>query len=259
MKSGDYYFKKAIYPQAIRYYEKYLAHSQDTQDKIPVWMALARSWAKLGNCSKSLEYYELTAQADPLGPRNKAIQNEIFTCSDFFPLEEQSHWEEVDSQTLGQNMFAVNDAQKQPGSYIVRRKIYAGKNSPRLVHEAIFIYSKEPGMVWERLAGQTPANEQTLALRFPYEKGAFWTTKRQGRWVRRTITDKNIKIQVAAGRFDGCLEVMEESTQRGQETIQALSGSARIYDTYCPGIGRVKSMVGQGDRKEPHSELLLRK
>ncbi|MBI4669317.1 MAG: tetratricopeptide repeat protein [Elusimicrobia bacterium] len=270
MESGDYYFRKGIYPQAIRYYEKHLAQAGNASEKFEAWTAIAASWAKLGNCAKSLEYYEMAGRHDPFGPQQDRIRRETLSCADYFPLEDGDSRQEADSQTLGRNMFAVSETEKRPGSYLVRRKIYAGQGSKRLVHEAIFIYSKEPGMVWERLAGASAGGGSSsqagqregasLLLRYPYEKGAWWTTRRRGRLVKRSITQDHLIVTAAAGRFDECIEVAEETNEDNiNEANEAnKANKAKTYEIYCSGIGRVKSFVGTGSRKEPHSELLKR-
>ncbi|MBI4064265.1 MAG: hypothetical protein HY401_08215 [Elusimicrobia bacterium] len=249
LRSGDYYLEKGIYPQAIRYYQKYLDRATHDENKIAAHLGIARSWGKLGHCSKSLEHYEKAAEFDPLGPASALAQNEILNCGDFFPLETGRHWQEVDSETLGKNYFATYDTLKQPGGFVVRRKLYAGRGSSNVVHDTLFLYAKEPGLLWERLLPIKTAEAATLLLRFPYEKELSWVTKRQGQEVRRTITDDQATIKVAAGAFSGCIEILEET----------LSGANRIYDTYCPGTGRVKSAIGRGNAKEPHTELWLNK
>lgn len=250
-KSGDYYFERGVYPEAIRYYEKYLAKAKTPQAESAAAMALARSWARLNQCDKSFEYLERVASGDPMGPQARQAQNAMLGCENYFPLDGGDRWEDVDSATKGRNMWAASETQKQPGSFVVRRKIYAGINSKRLVHETIYIYAQEPGLLWERVAG-APTDGATLLLRFPYEPGSWWRTIRNGKSVRRTIIEKHATASVAAGTFGQCIEVMEE-LEGGD-----LSEKPRIYDTYCLGVGRVRQRIGAGERKEPHSELLAR-
>jgi hypothetical protein len=74
-------------------------------------------------------------------------------------------------------------------------------------------------------------------LKEPLELGAEWT----GPAGLVRITAVNQPIQVAAGKFAGCLETSEGGAQ----------GSARsILTTYCPGVGIVKFSVDDGEREE---------
>jgi hypothetical protein len=55
------------------------------------------------------------------------------------------------------------------------------------------------------------------------------------------ITAVNQPVQVAAGKFAGCIETSESGAQ----------GSARsILTTYCPDVGIVKFSVDDGEREE---------
>ncbi|MEK7287213.1 MAG: tetratricopeptide repeat protein [Elusimicrobiota bacterium] len=246
LNSGEFYFKHGVYPKAISYYSKSLSRAAAPQEKIAAWMGLARSWAKLGQCDKALEFYEQAAREDPWGPASRTAQAETLQCADYFPLAEGRHWREGDCESHGKNMLAVSDVEEQHGTYLVRRKLYAGLGSPKLVREIPLLYTKEPGQVWERPVGSSGG--ATLVIRYPYERGASWTTLREGRRVRRTVMDAHANVSIVAGAFRDCLEILEETN--------GLSSVAGIYDTYCPGIGRVLSSIGHGKHKNPHTELL---
>lgn len=245
-KTANYYFDKGIYAKAIERYEAYLNQAQDLKEQARAHLALARSYSKLSNESRSREHYELAARLDPMGPAAQAAHRELLEILDYFPLKPRTRWEEVDTQTKGMNMYTTNEVEAHPGTTLIRRKIFAGKNSQRLVKEVILFYHKAPGVVWER-SGDASDPRPTLLLRYPYTAGSTWNTWREGRKIRRTITKTHLNVEVVAGRFTNCIEIAEAFDQ--------LSTTARIYDTYCPGIGRVSTATGDEKTASVYSEL----
>lgn len=245
LESGNYYFNQEIYPQAIRYYSKYLKAAGHLEKRTQARLSLARSWAKLGQCDKAAEFYEQAAWDDPFGPGSRSAQTEILNCQEYFPLAAGLTWKEGDSGSKGKNMLAVYEMQSQRGTYIVRRRLYAGLGSSRAVREITFFYRKEPGELWERPLG---SSEETLVLRYPYEKGAAWSAHREGRRLRRQIVERNVSVRVAAGEFHNCIQINERQ--------EGVPSGASIYDTYCPGAGRVLSAFGEGKSQKPQIELL---
>jgi hypothetical protein len=75
-------------------------------------------------------------------------------------------------------------------------------------------------------------------LKLPFQNGADWAGP-AGR-VRISAVDQ--EVEVAAGRFFGCLETTE--------TDQRAAIPRSILTTYCPDVGIVKFSVDDGERQE---------
>lgn len=250
LKSGDYYFKKGIYPKAIHYYERYLTKLEPDHfdERAFILISLARSYAKLGDYAKSYAHYEQAARANPMGPWAAQARYEMLSTPDYFPLKEGWVAHEGDYQTKGAYMYAQNTIEKHHDQmFLARRKIFTNKEATHLVRQVLVFYTKEPGLIWERVSNPDDPHP-TLLLRFPYRKGYEWNTTRSGQKVKRTITQDSLAITTSAGAFSNCIEVAE--------TFQELSSEAKIYDTYCPNVGRARTATGKGDLKQPVSELL---
>lgn len=75
-------------------------------------------------------------------------------------------------------------------------------------------------------------------LKAPLTQGADWA----GPAGRVRITAVEREVNVAAGRFVGCLETTESDTRAGSPRT--------ISTTYCPDVGIVKFSVEAGGRQE---------
>ncbi|MBI4370143.1 MAG: tetratricopeptide repeat protein [Elusimicrobia bacterium] len=254
MKSGDYYLKKKIYPKAIAYYERYLKNSNSAPLAPWAFLGIARSWVGLGQCDKAAEFYEKAAREDPWGPLSAQSQQGIADCGNFYPLAPGAEWTEGDSLTRGRNMKALNQIQKEPHAWLVRRKIYATGRTESLFEEQLIVITKKPGLLWERSIGSPDPEPGTLILEYPFKQGHSWTTQRSGRKIRRSVVQTNLRLTMPVGSFEGCIEIAEELLGNGSE--ESLPSGSRIYDTYCPGTGRVRTMMGHLDKRTPHTELL---
>jgi hypothetical protein len=205
--------------------------------------------ARLGNPARSRQHFESAARLDPFGPVSRAARNELPQAQQFFPLRSGLRWTEGDSQTRGKNMFAKVSVESQPGSsLLLRRSLYAGRASGKLVREVLLLYSQAPGLVWEKSLEAKADSQPTLVLRFPYRQGAKWNTQRDGRRVTREILSEGISIEAAGGRFSQCIEVSESEAGGPSRTL--------FYETFCPGLGRVAVGAGSGLQRSRLTEFL---
>src|SRR5689334_12926568 len=76
-KSGNYYFEKGLYIQAIKYYGKSLKRSKTDEERAESHLALARCHAKLNNFSRAREEYEETARLTPFKERAEEARKEM--------------------------------------------------------------------------------------------------------------------------------------------------------------------------------------
>lgn len=265
LKNADFYYNQGIYPKAIKLYEKNLKKAPGNEEKILALLGLGRSFAKLGRHQRSLIYYEQAARLDPLHALAETARRELIANEDYFPLKSNLYWEEVDSATKGNNLFAVNKVHQQGSYFALRRSIYAGKptnQNIKPVHEIWLFYTKKNGILWQR-AGHPQAQEATLLLRYPYVAGATWITQREKQNVRRTITRSAFAMTIAAGVFEHCLEVAEEVL--GEEAAAGAGGTlgaggaapaaATILETYCLNAGRVQTATSAKGQKTPLVEM----
>ncbi|MFC1520779.1 tol-pal system YbgF family protein [Elusimicrobiota bacterium] len=247
VSKGDYYFKKGIYLKALSAYKRYLKKAQTRTERSQAHVYIARCLTKLGEKERSRESYEKAARTIMFGKWARIARQEITDIADFFPLTTGTVYEEGDSTTKGRNMYAVANVENHGNTYLIRRKLYAGKRSKKVVRETRSFYAKKPGLVLES-EGSPNSKNPTLILSYPLEAGAAWRSSRGKRKAIYRVSKDNMTVKVTAGEFSGCVEISERMIGSTSKT--------QIFDIYCPGVGRIKRSVGDDKRQTPITELL---
>jgi hypothetical protein len=83
-------------------------------------------------------------------------------------------------------------------------------------------------------------------LKYPFEKGTRWTTRRGGASVIFFIEGTET-VKVRAGEFANCLKVRE---------IQAGNESSWKVDYYAPGVGKVLTTLATPSTEKRNTELI---
>jgi hypothetical protein len=155
------------------------------------------------------------------------------------------HWEEGDSDTGGRNALiriTCRPVEADPQAVLAVRSYYAGDTFLKQLSQNR-IYRKENLELQEL---DKPKDAPTVLLKYPFETGASWSSRRGGRAVTFRIEGTRT-VKVKAGEFKDCLVVREQ--QKGIDSSWKL-------DYYAPGVGRVLTTLATVAGEKRNTELL---
>jgi hypothetical protein len=157
------------------------------------------------------------------------------------PIELGRSWTIGDSETGGSNMREelTTLAYSPSGEADLEVKFYAGRKMFSQLRR------KVKKADW-RIDELDKGGESTTVLRYPYQKGEAWTSKRGSKLVSFRIESASETVKVRAGTFSGCLKVREQ--------IEGLPSWTYTY--YAPGVGRVLTSVAGPGFETRNAELL---
>ena len=193
---------------------------------------------QLKDCFMAQSFYDrVTAYYPQSEPWARAASLQKNNCPDYFPLMAGYHWTEVDSDTKGKNARieiscepygpSTKGLPSDAGALV--RVYYAGDKKS---YDTRTLFKKTDSELLEFKSDTDPRSK--TVLRWPFTIGTTWKTKSDNRIFIYEIVSVNVRVSVAAGEFDGCLEV--------KSTIEGIPGAATV-EYYAPGVGRVLTAV----------------
>jgi VanZ family protein len=169
----------------------------------------------------------------------------LFNTPNYFPLVKGGRWDEGDSATGGRNALikiVSRSVPKDPGAVLFVHDYYAGRRRVKDL-SVRKTYRKQDFELREFAAeGDAP----TVVLKYPFEKGSSWSSRRGGTRLLYAI-DGTETVKVRAGTFADCLKV--------REAQEGLTSSWKV-SYYAPGIGKVLTTLGSPAGERRNTELL---
>ncbi len=170
----------------------------------------------------------------------------LLNAPNYFPLVSGGQWTEGDSDTGGRNArvdMVGKAADGDPTAVLMVRHYYAGQ---KLIEELSTnrTYRKR---ALELREYSIPGKEQyTVILKYPFERGARWISKRANAHLVYMI-EGLATVKVRAGEFRDCLKVREYAS--GNE-------SSWKVDYYAPGVGKVLTSLATASGEKRNTELI---
>ena len=229
-------------PEAAASYRDFAyAHPGDARAREALWRAARLFGPALGKCELARPIFEELARSGQ-GPEAERARIDLMDCPSYFPMGPGSSWVLVDPQTGGRNMRQEVTAFRGggPAEGRLETKLYAGR---KLFSTIKRTYVKGG---WKVKEYDAKTKSGVAILRYPFKAGESWTETRAGRPVTFRIADDAAVVRTRAGRFEGCLKVVEQ--------VEGLPSWKADY--YAPGIGRVLTSAGSGSHETPTTELL---
>lgn len=177
------------------------------------------------------------------GPRTEWA---ILNAPNYFPLVIGGQWTEGDSETGGKNArvdMAGKMESGDPTAVRMVRHYYAGQ---KLIEELSTNRTYRKRALELREYSVPGQQHYTVILKYPYERGARWTTKRSNSNLIYVI-DGLAEVKVRAGEFRDCLKVREYA---------AGSESSWKVDYYAPGVGKVLTTLATASGEKRNTELI---
>jgi hypothetical protein len=228
--------------QALRHYEKFLAHRPKDPRSCEVRLRAASLYRDFGRCGEARMHWEAAARDFPRsGACAELAKSSLLSCPDYFPLDRGRTWVYVDSESRGKAMRLEWEIRRSTGSSSgeVQSVLFAGNRRNRETFES---YEKRDWAVW-----RTDAKPPEPFLRYPFGQDQAWSGKRGGSSVDWVVISTTATAKVAAGEFKDCLKV-RELDRRYPKTWR--------FDYYCPDVGRAKTTIGGRGYENPNTELL---
>jgi len=244
---GDYYYEEAgkldgqkLFLRAAENYARFAEKKpEDRRAPMALYRAAEIYSRELGLCSKAAPIFEKLLKNHPSFPFRAAAMKDLFICPDYFPADRPMRWTYGDSETGGANarqLVTVADWGAR-GSRVTTR-IYAGKT--------LVTTLKKNYRFRERDFVEKSGGFDTIILKYPLEKGLFWTAAPAGRKTRFTVEETGLSVKVRAGEFGNCVKVK-----------QAGDGAPSwIYEYYAPWTGKILTSVAGKDFENRVTELL---
>ncbi|OGS05686.1 MAG: hypothetical protein A3G41_03880 [Elusimicrobia bacterium RIFCSPLOWO2_12_FULL_59_9] len=240
--------KRGVYPRAAELYQDFSRrYDRDPRSAEALYRAGKIYQTQFRRYAEARALLESAARrGHALGPGAelwmRLAREAVFHCPDYFPMRPGLKWTFVDSETGGKNMTQTLTGEGGE-SYHVSFQIYAGKN---LVQSGKKFYLKENWQLFET-ARPGVLKDAVVVLKYPFEKGQSWDSRRGNQPVRLQIDDADAAVEVLAGRFAHCLKVREQFAQ---------AAASWKYDYFAPGVGRVLTTVAGPGFEHRNSELL---
>ncbi len=247
--------KGKTYAAWEKYQELSAAYPQHPRAPEVLFRAGWLSQRELGDCYMAQAFYddvlERYPQSDPWAKMAAFQRNQ---CPDYFPLLPEARWVEGDSETKGKNA-RIETVCKPPeapsgakgGNYFpsqagrLVRTYFAGEKKFRTIEVD---YKKADGELLEFSEASDPRGK--VILKWPLKVGTRWSTAYGGRTFRYEVVAAGKSVTVAAGRFDGCVQVRSQ--------VDGIPGATNEY--YAPGVGRILTTFASAEGEKPNPELL---
>ncbi|HRY28916.1 MAG TPA: VanZ family protein [Elusimicrobiota bacterium] len=247
------FFKAERLEKAGRFEEALRAYVA-VADQVPSGAIAPKALYAAGRLAgRTLQDYELARglfqrlidqHGDRKGWGDKA-ERAIFNTPNYFPLVVNGQWEEGDSDTGGRNAkirIVCRVADDDPAAVLMTHNFYAGDKFQKNL-SIRKRYKKEKLELREYLNDKSAP---TVILKYPFEKGSRWTSRRDGRNFIFTV-DGMAAVKVRAGEFRDCLVVREQ--------MEGITGSWQL-NYYAPGVGHVLTTLATSGGERRNTELL---
>jgi tetratricopeptide (TPR) repeat protein len=136
-----------------------------------------------------------------------------------------------DIESFGKNMKIKTEIKKLDYNlYLSNQNLFAGE---KFVREEKRYYLKTNNEIREYLVDPRNIVGQevyTVVLKYHYNQGMSWTTKKDNKNVTYTIVATDLNLKIREKNFDGCIKVMEK--------IDGAYGVKYLY--YAPNVGCIK-------------------
>lgn len=245
---ASYHFQAALLaeargkaPAAVSHFEAFVAARPADPRAAQAHVEAGRLYTEMHRCLEARRHFEAAARNFPkLEPWAGRARLGLMQCPDYFPLTPGRTWVYGDSASRGRAMRLEWEVRASSGAAgTIAAALYAGT---RKLNDAAVSYAVDGWTLW-----QTDSDGRFALLEFPFTPGRRWTARRGDRRLTYTVESADATARTAAGTFDGCLKVREDT--RGIK-------EAWRYDYYCPFVGRALTTVAGPGFENPNTELL---